>query len=208
MDKSRIEAFSDGVFAIVMTLLVFEIKLPATVGSVTNAQLWSMIATLSPLIVSYILSFLVLAVFWINHNFLFHSFIKKIDRHLNLMNMLYLLFLVFVPFSANLFGEYPFNEPAALVYGLNILAVMTMSASMTRHLSRHPELRLDLSRRLRQQARIRTRLTQISYVLGILVSFFFIPASIFFYVFPLIFNMIPGSLDLAEKYLPFELATD
>jgi uncharacterized membrane protein len=208
MDKTRAEAFSDGVFAIAMTLLVFDIKLPTVVGAVTNAQLWGIILTLSPLIASFVLSFLVLAVFWINHNFLFHSFMKKMDRYLNLMNMLYLLFLVFIPFSANLFGTYPFNQPAALVYGFNILAVMTMSAMMTRHLGKHPELRNVISKRLRQQGRIRTRLTQTSYVLGLIATFVYIPASIFFYIFPLIFNIIPGTLDLAEKYLPFELAKE
>jgi uncharacterized membrane protein len=208
MDKNRVEAFSDGVFAIVLTLLVFEIKLPVVSGHVTNAHLWQMIGTLSPLFISFILSFLVVGVFWINHNFLFHTFMKKMDRYINLMNMFYLLFLVFVPFSANLFGTYPFNQPAALVYGFNILAVMTMSAMMTQHLRKHPELRHDISKRLRQQARIRTRLTQTSYILGLIASFVYIPASVFFYIFPLMFNIIPGTLDFAEKYLPFELAKE
>ena len=205
MNKSRAESFSDGVFAIVMTLLVFEIRLPAVTGAVTNAQLWGMLATLSPLVASYMLSFLVLAVFWINHNFLFHSFIKELDRRLNLMNLIYLMFLVFVPFSANLFGTYPYNQPAALIYGLNILAVMVMSATMVRYLYRHKELRLEISSRLVKQARIRTGLTEVSYVLGILFSFFYIPASIFFYLFPLIFNIIPGTLNFIEKVFKFEL---
>jgi uncharacterized membrane protein len=205
MNKNRVEAFSDGVFSIVMTLLVFDLKVPALVGTVTNGQLWASLGTLSPLLASYFLSFLVLAVFWINHNFLFHSFMKTLDRNLNLMNLLYLMFLVFVPFSANLFGTYPYNEPAALIYGLNILAVIIMSASMVRYLAKHKNLRNDISTRIIKQARIRTSLTEVSYVLGILFSFFFIPASIFFYLFPLLFNIIPGTLNLVEKLFRFEL---
>ena len=206
MNKSRVEAFSDGVFAIVMTLLVFDIKLPAFTGPITNAEVWSLLASLSPLVVSYFLSFLVLAVFWINHNFLFHSFMKELDRKLNLLNLLYLMFLVFIPFSAQLFGTYPYNQPAALVYGLNILAVMIMSATMVRYLFKHKELRQEISSRLIKQARIRTSLTLVSYILGVLFTFIFIPLSIFFYLFPLIFNIIPGTLNLLEKLFKFELA--
>jgi uncharacterized membrane protein len=206
MNKGRAEAFSDGVFAIVMTLLIFDVKVPTIAGPVSNAQIWGMLGTLSPLIVSYALSFLVLAVFWINHNFLFHTFMKKLDRNLNLMNLVYLMFLVFVPFSAHLFGTYPYNEPAALIYGLNILAVMIMSASMVRYLARHKDLRNDLTPRLVKQARVRTTLSEVSYILGIVCSFVFIPASIFFYLFPLIFNIIPGTLNLVEKLFRFELA--
>jgi uncharacterized membrane protein len=206
MNKARAESFSDGVFAIVMTLLVFDIKLPAIAGHVSNAQLWSVLVGLSPLIVSYMLSFLVLAVFWINHHFLFHSFMKELDRRLNLLNMIYLLFLVFVPFSAYLFGSYPYNQPAALIYGLNILAVMIMSATMVRYLHRHKELSHKISSRLVKQARIRTGLTEGSYILGILFTFFYIPASVFFYLFPLIFNIIPGSLNFVERVFQFELS--
>jgi uncharacterized membrane protein len=206
MNKSRVEAFSDGIFAIVMTLLIFDVKVPTIVGPVTDTQVWMMLAALSPLIVSYALSFLVLAVFWINHNFLFHTFMKKLDRNLNLMNLVYLLFLVFVPFSAHLFGTYPHNQPAALIYGLNILAVMIMSASMVRYLAFHKDLRNELTPRLVKQARVRTALSEGSYLLGIFFSFFFIPASIFFYLFPLLFNIIPGTLNLVEKLFKFELA--
>ena len=205
MNKSRTESFSDGVFAIVMTLLVFDIKVPTAIGHVTNGQLWGMLLTLSPLIVSYALSFLVLAVFWINHNFLFHSFMKELDRKLNLMNLIYLLFLVFVPFSANLFGTYPYSQPAALIYGLNILAVIVMSATMVRYLYKHPHMRHEIPSRLVKQARIRTGLTEVSYVFGVIFTFIYIPVSIFFYLFPLLFNIIPGTLDFIEKTFKFEL---
>ena len=206
MDKNRVETFSDGVFAIVMTLLVFDIKIPDVSGPITNAHLWVLIGSLSPLFVSYVLSFLVLAIFWINHNFVFHTYMKELDRYLNLMNMVYLLFLVFIPFSAHLFGTYPYNEPAALIYGLNILAVIFMSSLMTLRLRKHPELSHEISSRQGKQGRIRTRLTIYSYIIGIIFSFIFIPASIFFYLFPLIFNIIPGTLNLMERIFGFELA--
>jgi uncharacterized membrane protein len=199
MNKSRIESFSDGVFSIVMTLLVFNIRVPVVLGEVTDIELWGMLVQLAPLIGSFILSFLVLAVFWINHNFLFHTILKTADRYINLMNMLYLLFLVFVPFSANLLGTYPLNKPAVLIYGFNILAVITMSLLMVGHILKNPEIHNKISKRQSQQAGIRTRLTFYSYVIGIVCAFVYIPISIFFYLFPLLFNIIPGTLNFAEK---------
>jgi uncharacterized membrane protein len=205
MNKNRIEAFSDGVFAIAMTLLVFNITLPAHEGAITNAQLWQELLTLWPLITSFALSFLVLAVFWVNHNFFFNIFVKEVDRYINLMNLFYLMFVVFVPFSAHLFGTYPYNEPAALVYGLNIFAIIIIQRLMNRHMRKNDHLAHELESRLKKQARIRTNLTTYSYLFGIICSFVYIPASIFFYLFPIAFNIIPGTLNLAERIFRFEL---
>ena len=199
MNKTRLEAFSDGVFAIAMTILVFDVKLPDVAGIMTNAQLWYTLGALWPLITSFALSFLVLAVFWINHNFLFHSFTKGIDRYLNLMNMVYLMFIAFVPFAAHLFGTYPRLQPAALVYGVTILAIVFLMRVMVIHVRKRPELSREVSPRVLRQATIRANVTIISYILGIIASFVFIPVSVFFYLFPLIFNIIPGTLNLIEN---------
>jgi uncharacterized membrane protein len=200
MDKNRVETISDGVFSIVMTLLIFDVKVPEVVGGVTEMELWHMIGSLWPLFVSYALSFLVLSVFWINHHFLFNTFVKKVDRKLNLLNMVYLMFLAFVPFSAHLIGIYSTHEAAVLVYGLNILAVIIMAQAMTRYVRKHPELRNSgISKRLSKQGRIRTFITMGSYVLGIAASFASIPLAIFLYLFPMVFNIIPGTLDFAER---------
>ncbi|MEO6536805.1 MAG: TMEM175 family protein [Candidatus Paceibacterota bacterium] len=206
MNKARLEALSDGVFSIVLTILVFDIRLPEHTGAISNAELWNQLLILLPSITSFALSFLVIAVFWINHNFLFHTYTKKIDRGLNLLNLVYLLFLVFVPFSAHLMGTYSRNEPAALIYGLNILIIIVLMRIMFAHVSKRPELLNDVSTRISKQARFRATLTIVSYILGIVCSFVYIPASIFFYVIPMLFNVIPGTLDLIERIFRFKLA--
>ena len=93
MNKNRVETISDGVFSIVMTLLIFNVSVAAVATPITDRELWVMIGTLWPLLVSYALSFLVLSVFWINHHFTFHRRAKNVNRQLNLMNMLYLMLL-------------------------------------------------------------------------------------------------------------------
>ncbi|MDB5245255.1 MAG: hypothetical protein JWN90_360 [Parcubacteria group bacterium] len=203
MNKGRLEALSDGVFSIVLTILIFDITLPARTGEISNTALWGQLLTLWPSITSFALSFLVIAVFWINHNFLFHTYTKKVDRGLNLLNLVYLLFLVFVPFSAHLMGTYPRNEPAALVYGLNILVIIVLARIMFAHVGKHADLHNDVPTRLAKQARFRTSLTMVSYIIGIACSFLYIPASIFFYVIPMLFNAIPGTVDLIERVFKF-----
>jgi uncharacterized membrane protein len=205
MNKNRIESLSDGIFAVAMTLLVFDVHLNVT-GAMTNNELWLELGNLWPVIVSFFLSFWVLTVFWINHNFIYHSFMKEVDRYLNLMNFIFLLFIVFIPFSANLFGAYPYNLPAALIYGLNILGAIIMVASMIRYLSHHKHLRNELAPRLIKQARIRVSITMTCYFLGVICTFIYIPISVFLYLFPIVFNIIPGTLNFIEKIFKFELS--
>ncbi|MDB5237652.1 MAG: hypothetical protein JWL88_754 [Parcubacteria group bacterium] len=206
MNKNRIEALSDGIFAIVLTILVFDLKIPAGALVLTNADFLSQLLILWPVIVSITLSFIVICVFWINHNYLFHSFVKSVDRGLNLLNIVYMLFLVFIPFSARLVGEYPYIPAAAIVYGLDILMVSIFAKLMYRHVQKNAEMQHELSSRFLKQAHIRMTITPVSYFIGILCAPFFIPASIFFYLFPIVFNLIPGSLDFVERLFGFELA--
>lgn len=207
MNKGRLEAFSDGVFSIVMTLLIFDIKVPTIPEPVTNAELWHEIALILPLISVYFLSFAVLSVLWINHHFLFHMFAKSVNRQLNLLNLAYLMFVAFVPFSAHFIGTYHAHQPAAIIYGLNIFIIVAISSVMIAYMKRRKGelLNENISQRLINQARFRSRVSLFCYVAGIAVSFWSVPISLFFYAFPVIFNIIPGSLDLAEKTFGFSL---
>lgn len=206
MNKGRLEAFSDGIFSIVMTLLIFNIKVPALAKPFTDADLWAALGGVWPAIVIFILTFAVLSVFWINHHFLFESYAKSIDRRLNLLNLAYLMFVVFVPFTATLWGEYGTHQPAAVLYGLNIFAIVFISSFMSRYI-RNSESLLhdDITPRLLKQAGFRSQVSLISYALGIAVTFIYPPLAAFFYLFPVIFNIIPGSLNLAEKVFRFRL---
>jgi len=206
MNKARVETLSDGVFAIAMTLLILDVRLPHVDGALTDAELWTMLAALWPIVVSYVFSFLILAVAWLNHHFLFHAFAKEVNRQLNLLNLLYLMMIVFVPFSAHLLGSYITNQPAVIIYGLNILAVVGLSYSMLHYITRHHTLFNEhTSQRMVKQGKIRSTLSIISYVIGVGVSFIYPPLSVVFYVFPLVFNIIPGTLDFSEWLLGLDL---
>lgn len=206
MNKARLEAFSDGVFSIVITLLIFNIHVPQVAAPVTDAKLWAAVGGVAPAIFVYVMTFVVIASLWINHHFLFETFARSVDRRVNLLNLAYLMFVAFIPFSASLLGEYSTYVPAALIYGINLSGVVMLSMSMATYLHNHPTLgNAELPRRVLSQARFRARLSLISFVIGMVTIFIYPTMSFFFYVFPALFNIVPGTLSLAERIFRFRL---
>ena len=206
MNKSRLESFSDGVFSIVMTLLIFDIKVPDLALPVTNDSLSQAIVGVMPLLGVYFLSFAVLSTLWINHHYLFHQFVRTVDRRLNILNLAYLMFVAFVPFSANVIGRYHEFQAAAIIYGLNVIIIVAISTAMMGYIKSHTEImNPTLPQRTINQARFRADLSLTSYMLGLVLSFFYVHGSLFFFAFPIIFNIIPGTLDFTERLFRFSL---
>lgn len=100
MSKFRLEALSDAVFAIVMTLLVIEIKVPELYGKFSEEGLLHGLEELLPLFFAYFLSFTMIATFWYTHNFLFSLMAKTVNRNLMNLNFVFMAFLSLIPFSS------------------------------------------------------------------------------------------------------------
>lgn len=136
--RSRVEAFSDGVFAIVVTLLVFELKLPPLRGA-SEAEVWVAIGTILPKLISWINSFLVVCVIWMNHHRLMDMF-RGIDAGLFWLNNLLLMFTSLIPFPTAVLGDYPRSGVAVAFYGI-CLALASLCFSVLRlYVLRHPDL--------------------------------------------------------------------
>ena len=116
---ARVEVFSDGVLAIVMTLLVFEIKIPTLSHTLSPREAWDALQLLVPRFGSFILSFAYVAVFWVNHHHFF-DLVVEVRPGLLWLNHLLLLFICVVPFPTALIGAYPAN-PVALAFFAVIL---------------------------------------------------------------------------------------
>jgi uncharacterized membrane protein len=114
----RLETFSDGVFAIVITLLVLELRVPEVHGS---NELVQALKDLLPKFISFIVSFVYITIYWINHHQLFHM-IKNTNRGLFWLNSLFLMCLTFIPFPTALIGSYPMDPVAVIFYGLAMMA--------------------------------------------------------------------------------------
>jgi uncharacterized membrane protein len=115
---SRIEALSDGVFAIAMTLLILDIKVP-TVEFHTEIDLIHKFGEMMPKFLSYLLGFMTLGIFWVGHSTQF-KFINKTDRHLTWISVFFLMFASVMPFSTAFLSEYINFKFAVGIYWLNI----------------------------------------------------------------------------------------
>ena len=126
-ETSRVEAFSDGVLAIVITLLVLDIKVPQTSDS--NAALWQAILQRLPMIGAWMVSFFFVLVFWVAHHTLFYQ-LAKTDRGLLWLNGLFLLAISFSPFPTALAEEHPGATPAVFLLSLVMFLAAAFFAAM------------------------------------------------------------------------------
>jgi len=123
----RLEAFSDGVFAIVVTLLIIEVHLPPLVGSGSQAML-DALGEIAPKLVSFTVSFATVAIYWVNHHHFF-SRVTHTDWKLLWANNLLLFWLTVVPFMSAVVGAHPTEPVAVFIYGVN-LALAAASFSL------------------------------------------------------------------------------
>jgi len=119
LGKERISAFSDGVFAIAVTLLVLDIKVPDA-ATTTASQLPARLLHLWPELFSYALSFVIIGVYWVAHHLMLHP-LKRADRTLLWINNLFLMCVAFIPFTAGLLGQFRHDRVAVAVYGASLV---------------------------------------------------------------------------------------
>jgi uncharacterized membrane protein len=128
--KNRVETFSDGIFAIIVTLLILEIKVPHIEHPESVPELLGVIGLLMPKFVSWVISFLTICIVWVNHHRLFETF-KGINIVLFWLNVHLLLWVCFVPFPTALVGDYPHNPLAVAFYGV-VMSLIGIAFFITR----------------------------------------------------------------------------
>jgi uncharacterized membrane protein len=137
--KSRTEAFSDGVFAIAITLLILEVRVPDSM----SGELARDLANQWPSYAAYLVSFVVIGIIWVNHHDIFER-ITTVDRPLLFLNLLLLLTVAFLPFSTALLGRYIRQGDnahiAAAVYGANMMLIGLAFIVIWTYLARVPSL--------------------------------------------------------------------
>lgn len=139
MSKHRLDALTDGIFAVAMTLLVIELKLPEGLHPERSLELLQALVNLIPKFIGWIISFLVLAMFWWGQSRALH-FVKHVDGPLTMYNLLLLAFASFLPFVSAITGEMGGLLGAQIVYS-SVMFLMAVSAlQIWRYLYRHPEL--------------------------------------------------------------------
>ena len=191
---ARIETLADGVFAIVMTVLVFDLRVPVQ-EQVDQVGLLHALATLAPNFISYLITFVILGVFWVGHHNQFF-YIKRADRTLLWINILFMMCVALLPFSAGLLSRYGQDNVSIIIYNINlilsglILFLHWWYATRDSHLLNHP-----IEEHARRLVYRRILTPPCFYFLAILVSLVHLEFSIFIDILVPIIYILPTGVD-------------
>ncbi|MDE2399471.1 MAG: DUF1211 domain-containing protein [Patescibacteria group bacterium] len=202
MNHSRLDQLSDGIFAIVMTILVFEIKVPAIWGPIDNMGLWIQVKQLLPLFLSYILSFALLFTYWRAHHFFVSVYAKTIDSMLTNINALFFMLISLVPFSASILGQFGKNELSVIIFGTHIILIGLTLYWMRRYVLYSDHIKNpEISKREIRGSTIRTLVPVFFALIAIPLSFLSIKLSLSLFTLAVIFNFSSYSTILFESVL-------
>jgi uncharacterized membrane protein len=162
MEKGRLEAFSDGVIAIIITIMVLELKAPM------GGHLHDLRPVL-PALAGYVLSFLNVGMYWSNHHHMIHA-VRKVDGRVLWSNLHLLFWLSLVPFATAWMGEYPLTTAPVALYGIILLmsafAYQVLEANLVRLEGRDA----PLAQAVRKRGKEKLSLT--IYAVGLAAAFF------------------------------------
>lgn len=163
MTKGSLEAFSDGVLAIIITIMVLELKVP-------EGNSWESLKPLLPKFLSYIFSFIYVGIYWNNHHHLFQA-IKKVNGKILWANLHLLFWLSLLPVATNWIGETHFSKNPVAAYGF-IVMMCALAYTVLENLAEKNEGKESvLNTAIKSKWKEITSL--VLYVLGIFFSFFY-----------------------------------
>lgn len=189
MSKTRLEAFTDGVFAIVITLLILDVHIPQD-QPLTLASLGSA----APHLLAFVLSFVIVGVYWVAHHSMLH-FVKQVDRPLLWLNLALLLLIVFVPFPTALLGQHPDNLLAVTLYGVNLMLVNTAGTILWLYATGRPDPAAhDAAPALRGFVAKLHSAPILVYALAIALAHWYVPAGLVLFAAVPVFFILPNPL--------------
>jgi uncharacterized membrane protein len=181
VSKSRLEALSDGLFAIVLTLLVFDL-IPCIADVETEVELRAAFVAVWPQFVSFAISFIVISIIWVAHHTYFQA-VTRVDEVQLWLNLLVLFCLSLIPFSASLLGEHHNLSTAGMIYGLNVAACVCAMMLNWWYATGQNLVHSNVDSRSIRQMKIRTGFILISSLIGVAVAWFNPVAAFYLYVF-------------------------
>jgi uncharacterized membrane protein len=203
LGKNRIEALTDGIFATVMTILVLSLTIPVITQPPQNElptqQLvdeFGQLSGLLPTVLTYIISFVILGVYWVGHHNLFH-YVRRTDRILLWVNIAFLISVGLLPFSTALLGKNLTDQAAVILYGGNLMlgslilrVIWWYATSGNRLVDR------DLDRHVVSLAGRRIITGPMICAAGVALSFISTWLSMIVYSLAAVYYIIPSHLDV------------
>lgn len=131
----RMEAFSDSVISILITIMVFDIKFPDLAHDFTHRDVVTGFQVVGPKLIAYLFSFLVVGILWLNHHHFFHL-VQVVDERLMWLNLVFLFWLSLVPFPTSMLGKNPLLPESAAIYGVVLFMTSFWFSAMRRYATR------------------------------------------------------------------------
>ena len=190
MKQSRLDQLSDGIFAIVMTILVFEIRVPEFTGVISEQTLIHSLIALSPLLISYLLSFSLLFTYWRSHHIIASVLAKNIDVQFTNLSGVFLFLVALVPFSSHFLGRYLFLKTSVIFFAINIILIGISLYFMRQYAIKAETIEnTPFTRRENEHANMHILFPVISSIIAIAVSFYSTKIAIFLFTLAILFNL-------------------
>ncbi|MEY4730199.1 MAG: hypothetical protein RL020_1357 [Pseudomonadota bacterium] len=188
MGTNRLEAFSDGVIAIIITIMVLEMKVPHDASVDALLKLW-------PVFVSYALSFLIVAIYWVNHHHLLHM-LKRVNAKVLWLNNLLLFCMSLMPFVTGYMGENHFTPLSVSIYS-GVAFAAALSFLFLRRAIEHSHG--NIAQDLREHTHRKNMISLSIYLAAIIAAWFWVPLALALLVLPAIMYFLPDKR--AEQFI-------
>lgn len=199
MAKNRVEALVDGIFGVAMTLLVLDVKLPQGLPLDTDAAMRAQLLAQTGNFRIYLVSFIVLGLYWIGHHMQFHL-VRSVDRVMLWINLAFMFGITMIPFSTSVLGEYGDLRSSAIVYGLNLLWLALLYWVQISYLERNPHLATAaLTPAVARQFRRRVSVFIAVPLLSIAVAFFNAWIAVHLYFVMALVGLLPGKITRSKN---------
>ncbi len=191
---TRLETFSDAVIGIAATLLILEIHVPA-LHDPSNHDIAKALWDLAPKFIGFAVSFVTIAIFWVNHHHFMHS-VKRVDRGLLWYNNFLLFWLAGIPFATAFIGDYPKQSIVVALYGFVLMMAALAFTLMIHHVFFRAQLIHDhVTRELREREYARARLGIVLYGASVLLAFVHPYISLAIFIALPLYYFLPRQID-------------
>lgn len=190
MKQTRLDQLADGIFAIVMTILVFEIRVPDFTNIVSEQTFINSLIQMYPLFLSYLLSFSLLFTYWRSHHLIASVLAKNIDIEFSNINGVFLFLVALVPFSSHFLGQYFYSKTAVIFFALNIVFIGTTLYNMRRYAIKSNTIEnMPFTKTENEHANMHILFPIASALTAIAVSFYSTKIAIFLFTVAILFNL-------------------
>ncbi len=206
MKQTRLDQLADGIFSIVMTLLVLEIRVPVIEGVVSNGSVVHAVVAASPLFLSYLLSFLLLFTYWRGHHHIASVLAKNIDNAFTTLNAFFFLVVGLVPFTTLLLGRYHTTQAAIAMYGVHVIAIGLLLYAMRQYVIASPSIHnVEMTPKEMRHGTMRLLFPVFTAAVAIVVSFWNTEVSLLLFTVGILFNLSRRSTSIVEHIVPAHL---